>query len=168
MDHFNYRDDILYAEDVAISAIAEQVGTPCYIYSKATLERHWHAFNDALGDYPHQICYAVKANSNLAILNLFAKLGSGFDVVSVGELERVLAAGGDPGKVVFSGVAKSEAEMARALDVGIQCFNVESERELERLSEVAQQKKIKAPVSIRINPDVDAQTHPYKIGRAHV
>jgi len=161
MDYFNYRDGELYAEQVPVAAIAEQYGTPCYIYSRATLERHWHAFDQALGDHPHLICYAVKANSNLAVLNLFARLGSGFDIVSVGELERVLAAGGDPAKVVFSGVGKRADEIRRALEVGIHCFNVESEPELQRINRIAAEMNVTAPVSIRVNPDVDARTHPY-------
>jgi len=161
MDYFNYKNDTLYAEDVALDNIAKDYGTPCYVYSKATLERHWHAFNDAFGDQPHLICYSVKANSNIGILNILAKLGSGFDIVSVGELERVLAAGGDPKKVVFSGVGKREDEMARALEVGIRCFNVESVPELERLNKVAGELDKVANISIRVNPDVDAQTHPY-------
>ena len=161
MDYFNYKNDQLFAEDVAISTIATTYGTPCYVYSRATLERHWHAFNNAFGDQPHLICYSVKANSNIAILNLLAKLGSGFDIVSVGELERVLAAGGDPDKVVFSGVGKRSDEMQRALEVGIRCFNVESEDELERLNDVAGALNKTAAISIRVNPDVDAKTHPY-------
>lgn len=161
MDYFNYRDGELYAEDVAVSAIAQEHKTPCYIYSRATLERHWHAFNDAFGEQKHLVCYAVKASSNLAILNLFARLGSGFDIVSVGELERVLRAGGDPSKIVFSGVGKKASEMRRALEVGIRCFNVESEAELERLNQVAGEMGKVAPVSLRVNPDVDANTHPY-------
>ncbi len=161
MDHFHYRDGQLYAEEVPLAEIAERWGTPCYVYSRATIERHWHAFDDALGDHPHLICYAVKANSNLAILNLMARLGSGFDIVSVGELERVLLAGGDPAKVVFSGVGKRVDEMQRALDVGIHCFNIESEAELERLNAVAGEMGKVAPVSLRVNPDVDANTHPY-------
>lgn len=161
MDHFEYRDGQLYAEEVAVADIAREHGTPCYIYSRATLERHWHAFNDAFGEQAHLVCYAVKANSNIAILNLFARLGSGFDIVSGGELERVLRAGGDPGKVVFSGVGKKVAEIRRALEVGIRCFNVESEAELERINQVAGETGKTAPVSLRVNPDVDAQTHPY-------
>jgi len=139
MDHFNYKQGQLYAEDVSVKAIANTYQTPCYIYSRATLERHWHAFNNAFGDHDHLICYSVKACSNIAILNLFAKLGSGFDIVSVGELERVLAAGGEPGKIVFSGVGKREDEMRRALEVGIRCFNIESEGELDRLNSVARE-----------------------------
>jgi len=161
MDFFNYKNGELFAEDVAVNEIANTHGTPCYVYSRATLERHWHAFNDAFGDHPHLICYSVKANSNIAILNLLARLGSGFDIVSVGELERVLKAGGDPKKVVFSGVGKRVDEMQRALEVGIRCFNVESEDELERLNEVAGSINKKAAISIRVNPDVDAKTHPY-------
>ena len=161
MDHFEYRNGQLFAEDVAVADIARTHGTPCYIYSRATLERHWHAFNDAFGTQPHLVCYAVKANSNIAILNLFARLGSGFDIVSVGELERVLRAGGDPSKVVFSGVSKKASEIRRALEVGIRCFNVESEPELARINAVAGEMGKIAPISLRVNPDVDAQTHPY-------
>ncbi|VAX13561.1 Diaminopimelate decarboxylase [hydrothermal vent metagenome] len=161
MDYFTYRNGQLYAEDVAVDEIARTYGTPCYIYSRATLERHWRAFDEAFADRDHLLCYAVKANSNLAILNLFARLGSGFDIVSVGELERVLAAGGDPAKVVFSGVGKRADEMRRALEVGIHCFNVESEAELVRLNAVAGEQGLRAPVSLRVNPDVDAKTHPY-------
>lgn len=161
MDHFEYRNGQLYAENVAVADIARDYGTPCYIYSRATLERHWHAFNDAFGAQPHLVCYAVKANSNLAILNLFARLGSGFDIVSVGELERVLRAGGDPGKVVFSGLGKKMAEIRKALEAGIRCFNIESEAELDRINAVAGDMGKVAPISLRVNPDVDAQTHPY-------
>ncbi len=161
MDYFDYRNNALFAEDVAVADIADQFGTPCYIYSRATLERHWHAFDDALSGTEHLICYAVKANSNLAVLNLLARLGSGFDIVSVGELERVLTAGGDASKVVFSGVAKRADEMQRALEVGIHCFNVESEAELHRLNNVAGKMGKTADISLRVNPDVDAKTHPY-------
>ncbi|MBD1566261.1 diaminopimelate decarboxylase [Vibrio sp. SA48] len=162
MDYFNYQDDgQLWAENVSLSYLAEQFGTPLYVYSRATLERHWHAFDESVGEYPHLVCYAVKANSNLGVLNTLARLGSGFDIVSGGELERVVAAGGDPSKVVFSGVGKTEAEMKRALELKIKCFNVESEPELERLNKVAGKLGVKAPISLRINPDVDAQTHPY-------
>lgn len=161
MDHFEYRDGVLYGEEVPLAQVAERFGTPCYVYSRATLERHYRAYTEALGDHPHLICYAVKANSNLAVLNLLARLGAGFDIVSVGELERVLAAGGDPSKVVFSGVAKQADEMARALEVGIKCFNVESLPELERLDAVAAKLGKVAAVSLRVNPDVDAKTHPY-------
>jgi diaminopimelate decarboxylase len=161
MNYFEYKNDILFAEQVDLRSIAQQVGTPCYVYSRATLERHWHAFDDVLQNHEHLVCYAVKANSSLAILNLFARLGSGFDIVSQGELERVIRAGGDPAKVVFSGVGKTEAEMQRALEVGIHCFNVESLPELNRLNDVAVAMGKTAPVSIRVNPDVDAKTHPY-------
>jgi len=161
MDHFSYRHDRLFAEEIDVGAIAATYGTPCYVYSRATLERHWRAFDQAFGAHPHLVCYAVKANSNLAVLNIMARLGSGFDIVSVGELERVLAAGGDPGKVVFSGVAKRTDEMARALEVGIRCFNVESEAELLQLDRIAGQLGKRAPLSLRVNPDVDAKTHPY-------
>jgi len=161
MDHFQYRDGALHAEAVALADIADAFGTPCFVYSRATLERHWHAFDDALGDHPHLICYAVKANSNLAVLNVLARLGSGFDIVSGGELARVLAAGGEPGKILFSGVGKREDELAEALRVGIRCFNVESLSELRRLSAVAVRLGREAPVSLRVNPDVDARTHPY-------
>jgi diaminopimelate decarboxylase len=161
MDHFNYRQQQLYAENVPVIEIAERFGTPCYIYSRATLERHWHAFDQALGDHPHKICYSVKANSNLAVLNILARLGSGFDIVSLGECERVLAAGGDPAKIVFSGVGKRADEMQRALELGIYCFNIESAAELALLNQVGQHLNKKAPISIRINPDVDAKTHPY-------
>lgn len=161
MDHFEYRNGQLFAENLPVADIAREYGTPCYIYSRATLERHWHAFNDAFGTQPHLVCYAVKANSNIAILNLFARLGSGFDIVSVGELERVLRAGGDPSKVVFSGVGKKASEIRRALAVGIRCFNVESEPELARINAVAGEMGKIAPISLRVNPDVDAQTHPY-------
>jgi len=162
LDYFNYQDDgQLWAENVALSDLAQQYGTPLYVYSRATLERHWHAFDKSVGAHPHLVCYAVKANSNLGVLNALARLGSGFDIVSGGELERVLAAGGDPSKVVFSGVGKTEEEMKRALEMGIKCFNVESEPELERLNKVAGELGVKAPISLRINPDVDANTHPY-------
>jgi len=161
VDHFEYRSSVYHAEDVSLEDIAAAVGTPCYVYSRATLERHWHAFDDAFGDYPHTICYAVKANSNLAVLNLFARLGSGFDIVSRGELERVLAAGGSAGRVVFSGVGKSRDEIARALEVGIGGFNIESEAELARIVEISAAHGTRARVSVRINPDVDARTHPY-------
>ncbi|EHQ53345.1 diaminopimelate decarboxylase [Ectothiorhodospira sp. PHS-1] len=161
MDHFNYHDGVLHAEDLSLEELAQRHGTPLYVYSRATLERHWHAFDRALGDHPHLVCYAVKANSSLAVLNLLARLGSGFDIVSVGELERVVRAGGDPGKVVFSGVGKRTDEMRRALELGIRCFNVESAAELERLNAEAGALGVTAPVSLRVNPDVDAQTHPY-------
>ena len=161
MDHFNYRGHRLYAEEIPVADLAAQFGTPCYVYSRATLERHWHAFDRALAARPHLVCFAVKANSNLGVLNLLARLGSGFDIVSGGELERVLAAGGDPGRVIFSGVGKREDEIRRALTVGIHCFNVESEPELERIAAVAAELEVSAPVSLRVNPDVDARSHPY-------
>ncbi len=161
MDYFQYQQDQLYAEGVPVTEIAAQYGTPAYIYSRATLERHWRAFDQAFGEFPHQICYAVKANSNLAVLNVLARLGSGFDIVSGGELARVLKAGGDPAKVVFSGVGKTEAELRQGLQAGIGCFNVEVQGELDRLNRIAGELGVKAPVSLRVNPDVDAQTHPY-------
>ena len=158
---FHYQNGELFAEQVSLNAAAEQFGTPLYVYSRAAFEQHFLAYSEALADWPHLVCYAVKANSNLAVLNVLAKLGAGFDIVSLGELERVLAAGGDAAKVVFSGVGKQAAEMQRALEVGVYCFNVESEAELERLSEVATAMGKTAQVSLRVNPDVDAQTHPY-------
>jgi len=162
LDYFNYQDDgQLWAENVSLTSLAEQYGTPLYVYSRATLERHWNAFDKAVGAHPHLVCYAVKANSNLGVLNTLARLGSGFDIVSGGELERVIQAGGDASKVVFSGVGKTAAEMKRALELKIKCFNVESEAELERLNQVAQSLGVVAPISLRINPDVDAKTHPY-------
>ena len=161
MDYFEYHNGSLFAEELDVTALVAEHGTPCYIYSRATIERHWHAFDKALAGQSHLVCYAVKANSNLAVLNILARLGSGFDIVSVGELERVLKAGGDPAKVVFSGVAKREDEMRRALEAGIKCFNVESIAELGRLNQVAADINVNAPVSIRVNPDVDAKTHPY-------
>ena len=161
MDFFQYKNEQLYVEDLPVKQLAEEFGTPLYIYSRATLERHWHAFDSALGEHPHLICYAVKANSNIGILNVMAKLGSGFDIVSQGELERVLAAGGEASKVVFSGVAKSRAEIMRALEVGIRCFNVESVAELHHINQIAGEMGKVAPISLRVNPDVDAHTHPY-------
>ena len=161
MDFFQYKNEQLYVEDLPVKQLAEEFGTPLYIYSRATLERHWHAFDSALGNHPHLICYAVKANSNIGILNVMAKLGSGFDIVSQGELERVLAAGGDASKVVFSGVAKSRAEIMRALEQGIRCFNVESVAELHHINQIAGEMGKVAPISLRVNPDVDAHTHPY-------
>ena len=161
MDFFQYKNNQLMAENLPVKQLAEQFGTPLYIYSKATLERHWHAFNNAFGEHPHLVCFAVKSNPNIAILNVMAKLGSGFDIVSQGELERVLAAGGDAAKVVFSGVAKSHQEIARALEVNIRCFNVESEAELLRINQIAGEMGKIAPISLRVNPDVDAHTHPY-------
>lgn len=161
MDHFQYREGQLYAEALPLTELAERFGTPLYVYSRAMLEAHYQAFDDAFGEHPHQICYAVKANSNLAVLNVLARLGAGFDIVSGGELERVLRAGGDPHKIVFSGVGKTADEMIAALKAGIHCFNVESAAELELLNLVAGEQGLVAPVSIRVNPDVDAQTHPY-------
>lgn len=161
MDFFQYKNEQLYVENLPVKQLAEEFGTPLYIYSRATLERHWHAFDSALGKHPHLICYAVKANSNIGILNVMAKLGSGFDIVSQGELERVLAAGGEASKVVFSGVAKSRAEIMRALEVGIRCFNVESIAELHHINQIAGEMGKIAPISLRVNPDVDAHTHPY-------
>ena len=161
MDYFNYRNNELYAEDVAVQDIVYHYGSPCYIYSRATLERHWQAFDRAFGAHPHLICYAVKANSNIALLNVLARLGSGFDIVSLGELERVLAAGGDAGKIVFSGVGKREDEILAALKIGIRCFNIEVSGELDRINLLAGQLGVIAPVSFRVNPDVDAKTHPY-------
>ena len=161
MDYFSYRDNRLFAEDVAVEDIIKEHGSPCYIYSRATFERHWRAFDDALSAHDHLVCFAVKANSNLAVLNVLARIGSGFDIVSGGELERVLVAGGDANKIVFSGVGKTATEMRRALEVGIRCFNVESEAELILLNDVAAEMKMVAPVSIRVNPNVDAKTHPY-------
>ncbi|MBU2223579.1 MAG: diaminopimelate decarboxylase [Gammaproteobacteria bacterium] len=161
MDYFNYQGPHLQAEQVRLDSIASQFGTPTYVYSRATLERHYRAFTEAAGSQPHLVCYAVKANSNIALLNLLARLGSGFDIVSEGELRRVLQAGGDPAKVVFSGVGKSEAEIAFALETGIKCFNVESAPELHRIAEVAAKLGKVAPISIRVNPDIDAKTHPY-------
>jgi diaminopimelate decarboxylase len=161
LDHFEYKQGALYCESVAIADLARAYGTPLYVYSRATLERHWHAFDRALADHDHLVCYAVKANSNLAVLNLLARLGSGFDIVSGGELRRVLAAGGDPARIVFSGVGKQVEEIEAALDADILCFNVESGPELDRLQEIAARMGRKARVSFRVNPDVDAKTHPY-------
>lgn len=161
MNHFHSQNGEMYVENVRVAEIAKQYGTPCYIYSKATLEQHWQVCDEALAGHEHEVCYAVKANSNLAVLNVLAKLGSGFDVVSVGELERVLQAGGNPAKVVFSGVGKTAAEMVRALTVGIGCFNIESVSELLRLNQIAVQSHQIAPIAIRINPDIEAHTHPY-------
>ena len=161
MDYFNYRNNELFAEDVAVQDIIYKYGSPCYIYSRATLERHWKAFELAFGDHPHLICYAVKANSNIALLNLLARLGSGFDIVSLGELKRVIQASGDPKKIVFSGVGKREDEILAALKMGIRCFNIEVSGELDRINQLAEQLGVIAPVSFRVNPDVDAKTHPY-------
>ncbi|QXH46881.1 diaminopimelate decarboxylase [Pseudomonas xanthosomatis] len=161
MDAFNYRGGQLHAEGVSLSAIAERFGTPTYVYSRAHIEAQYRSYTDALQGSEHLVCFAVKANSNLGVLNLLARLGAGFDIVSGGELERVLAAGGRADCVVFSGVGKTREDMRRALEVGVHCFNVESTDELERLQVVAAEMGKVAPVSLRVNPDVDAGTHPY-------
>ena len=161
MSPFHYLNGELHAESVPLSKIAAEFGSPCYVYSRAYLEQRFSEYTEALAGQDHLVCYAVKANSNIAVLNVLARLGAGFDIVSVGELERVLAAGGKPERIVFSGVGKTAAEMQRALEVGIHCFNVESEAELERLNAVAAAINVTAPVSVRVNPDVDAKTHPY-------
>jgi diaminopimelate decarboxylase len=161
VDHFEYRQGKLYCEDVPIETLAQIYGTPLFVYSRATLERHWHAFDQALAAYDHLVCYAVKANSSLAVLNVLARLGSGFDIVSGGELQRVLQAGGDAQRIVFSGVGKQASEIADALAADILCFNVESEQELDRINEIAAKMGKTARVSFRVNPDVDAKTHPY-------
>ena len=161
MSYFAYRNETLHVEGVPLDRVAASFGTPCYIYSRAALEDTYRAYEQALAGRDHLICYAVKANSNVAVLNLLARLGSGFDIVSGGELARVLAAGGDPGKIVFSGVGKTESEMRSALAARILCFNVESSSELARLNRVAGEVGATASISMRVNPDVDAQTHPY-------
>lgn len=161
MDYFTYKKNKLFAEEVAVEDIVSQYGSPCYIYSRATFERHWDAFDQAFGDHPHLICYAVKANSNIAILNILARRGSGFDIVSLGELERVIAAGGEPKKIVFSGVGKREDEIIAALKIGIRCFNIEVSGELDRINQLATSLGVVAAVSFRVNPNVDAKTHPY-------
>lgn len=161
MDYFNYKKNQLFAENVSTQDIANQYGSPCYIYSKQTIIRHYNAFNHALGKHPHLICYAVKANSNLSILKILVELGSGFDVVSKGELMRALHVGADPKKIVFSGVGKTTEEISYALDKKILCLNIESLSELKRVQEISMRKKIKAPVSLRINPNINPQTHPY-------
>ncbi|MDB4536274.1 diaminopimelate decarboxylase [Oceanospirillaceae bacterium] len=161
MDNFEYRNNRLHAEELDLNLIAEQYSTPTYVYSRDTLERNYVAYSEALKGCEHLVCYAVKANSNIAVLNVLARLGAGFDIVSIGELERVLVAGGDPKRIVFSGVGKQVHEMQRALEVGVYCFNIESEAELVRLQSVAASLGCIAPVSLRINPDVDAKTHPY-------
>jgi diaminopimelate decarboxylase len=163
MDHFNFQQNELYAEQVSIREIAQAVGTPCYIYSVATLKRHWQAFSEAFKSRPHKICYAVKANSNLAVLNILAELGSGFDVVSKGELMRVIAAKGDPRKVVYSGVGKTASEIEYALEKNIFCFNVESKEELQNIQKIAQHLDMPASIALRINPDIDAKSHPYVV-----
>lgn len=159
--HFHYQDGVLHAEHVSLSSLAKQFGTPLYVYSRAALGQAWRSYHDAIGDRPVLVCYGMKANSNLAVLKEFARLGSGFDIVSGGELKRVLAVGGDPAKVVFSGVGKQVWEMRAAIEAGVKCFNIESQAELHCLSEVAQSMGCRARVSLRVNPDVDAQTHPY-------
>ncbi len=161
MNAFNFQNQHLYAESVPVSDLMNLYGSPLYIYSKSQIEFNWKIFEKSFGEHPHLICYAVKANSNLAVLNILANLGSGFDIVSLGELERVIASGGDPSKCVFSGVAKTENSIRKALEYGIYCFNVESEDELDRIESVASTLKVQAPISIRVNPDVDAKTHPY-------
>jgi diaminopimelate decarboxylase len=158
---FELRDGELYAEDVSLESIAARYGTPCYVYSRTALEHAYRAFDEACAGHDHLICYAMKANSSLAVLDIYARMGAGFDIVSGGELERVLAVGGNPRKVVFSGVGKSEAEIRRALTVGILCFNIESESELDRIARVAEATNRSAAVSFRVNPEVDANTHPY-------
>jgi diaminopimelate decarboxylase len=161
MTAFSYQKDQLHAESVSLTELAETYGTPLYVYSQSAIEQQFDAYKQGLGDHEGLICYAVKANSNLAVLNCLAKRGAGFDIVSLGELERVIAAGGQANKIVFSGVAKQANEMRRALELGIHCFNVESDSELDRLNGVAQEMGMQAPVSFRVNPDVDAKTHPY-------
>ena len=161
MNTFSFKNKALYAESVAVTDLMVEYGSPLYIYSHAQIVSNWKKFDQAFGGHPHLICYAVKANSNLGVLNVLAKLGSGFDIVSIGELERVIAAGGKPGRCVFSGVSKTETEIQRALELGIYCFNVESAAELDRVESAAKLMSIKAPISIRVNPDVDANTHPY-------
>ncbi|MCG8324504.1 MAG: diaminopimelate decarboxylase, partial [Thiotrichales bacterium] len=161
MQSAEYRNGVLCFGNTPLTGIADEFGTPVFVYSRQLIEQQWQAFDTAFTDTPHLICYAVKANSNLAILNLLARLGSGFDIVSAGELERVLRAGGDPAKIVFSGVGKRHDEIERALHCGIHCFNVESQAELERINRIAADMDSKAPVSLRVNPDVDANTHPY-------
>lgn len=161
MDYFDYDQGILHAEGVPLTRIARDFGTPTYVYSAATLQRHYRVFEQALSGLDHQICFAVKANGNIGVLGVLADMGSGFDIVSVGELERVITAGGDPARVVFSGVGKHADEIRRALEVGIACFNVESEAELQQIDAVARQMGRVAPISLRVNPDVDAKTHPY-------
>ena len=161
MDYFNYKGDSLFAEAIPVADIAQKYGTPCFIYSRATLERHYGVYQEALEGCPHLICFAVKANSNLAVINVLARLGASFDIVSGGELERVIAAGGDTSKVIFSGLGKTEAEIERALQLGIYCFNIESGAELDRIDRIAQRLGKKAPISVRVNPDVNTDTHPY-------
>ena len=161
MDYFNFKGNELFAEDLKVTELAKQFGTPLYVYSKATLTRHMHAFEDSLNGKKHLVCFAVKACSNLAVINVMAKLGAGFDIVSEGELRRVIAAGGDPKKVVYSGVGKSESEIEFALSQGINCLNIESEEEIDTVIKVAKKLNVVAPVALRVNPGVDAKTHPY-------
>jgi diaminopimelate decarboxylase len=161
LNTFSFQNNALYAESIPVMDLTAQYGSPLYVYSRTEIENNWQQFDEAFGEHPHLICYAVKANSNLAVLNALANLGSGFDIVSIGELERVIAAGGMPSRCVFSGVAKAKVEIQKALEIGIYCFNVESVGELERIQSVAKEIGIMAPISIRINPDVDAKTHPY-------
>ena len=163
MNAFEYRNGLLHAEDVNLQELADTYGTPCYVYSKAAIESNYRAYETALSQWPSRICFAVKANSNLAVLNLLAKLGAGFDIVSIGELERVIRAGGDVKKVVFSGVAKRSDEIRRALVMGIDCFNIESTAELQRLDVITREMDVAANVSLRVNPDVDATTHPLSL-----
>lgn len=161
MNAFNFQNNCLYAESLLVKDLIKSYGSPLYIYSKSQIEFNWNLFKKSFGDHPHLICYAVKANSNIAVLNTLAKLGSGFDIVSLGELERVIAAGGNPSKCVYSGVAKNEYSIQKALEYGIYCFNVESEGELDCIDSVASSLNMTAPISIRVNPNVDANTHPY-------
>src|SRR5690606_4109926 len=161
MTTFSRRHGQLFVEELALATVAQQFGTPCYVYSRAAISERFLAYQDADIPQAKLICYAVKANANIAVLNVLARLGAGFDIVSGGELQRVLLAGGDPAKIVFSGVGKQAHEMRLALETGIHCFNVESEQELATLSRVAGELGVSAPVSLRVNPDVDAQTHPY-------
>jgi diaminopimelate decarboxylase len=161
VDHFEYRGGALYCEQVPVADLARRYGTPLFVYSRATLERHWHAFDDALAGYDHLVCYAVKANSNLGVLNLLARLGSGFDIVSAGEMRRVLQAGGQSDRIVFSGVGKQADEIKAALEADILCFNVESRQELDQIHRIASRMGRTARISFRVNPDVDANTHPY-------
>ncbi|MDY7026305.1 MAG: diaminopimelate decarboxylase, partial [Pseudomonadota bacterium] len=161
MTEFSYQNQILHCEKLALSEIAKEFGTPSYVYSRQAISDAYLSYDQAFGDWPHQICYAVKANSNIAVLNVLAKLGAGFDIVSIGELKRVISAGGDPSKSIFSGVGKLDEEIQQALELGIGCFNVESEAELHRIADIAQLLEKPAPISLRVNPDVDPQTHPY-------
>ncbi|WPE18143.1 diaminopimelate decarboxylase [Candidatus Thioglobus autotrophicus] len=158
---FSYKNKSLHAESVDIADLMDRYGSPLYVYSRTDIENNWREFDSAFGDHPHLVCYAVKANSNIAVLNVLAKIGAGFDIVSIGELERVLAAGGQASNCVFSGVAKTQVEIKRGLEAGIRCFNVESAAELERIEQVASGMNVQAPISIRVNPNVDAKTHPY-------